>query len=199
MRELVSSVHRKVRQAVRITNNLDRLEKIATIGIFICTILATTYAVKVSRQTIKVIGTESRPWLAPMRINTCLHKDMMTVKVEIENVGKIPAFASLDNSMNIDDKMIVPEFLSGRSVIMPGQVVKTSFAVKDTGYQQVLAKKKKLILVVLVNYTDEQEKPKKYYTHVESEFNPSIIPSSWDHVAPLEMVGIWTIRSADFH
>ena len=83
---------------------------------------------------------------------------------------------------------------------MPNQVLKTSFAVKALSYKKILSGQKKLILRILVNYTDQKEESAKYYTDIEWEFNPTLIPPHWHRVTPLspiEMTVVWTVKSAD--
>ncbi len=172
--------------------------QIATLGIFLCTALATIFSVRAARSAIRVASRESRPWIFPVRINTYLHKDMMTSKVEITNGGKIPGFAKLSIHMKVGPETKKPdETEPGLSIIIPDQIVKTSFAVKGASYQAVLKGEKDLVIHLELQYSDEKENISKYSSRTTWEFQPTLIPSNWDKVSPIEMAAIWTVTDAD--
>ncbi|MFH1361925.1 MAG: hypothetical protein ABIH69_04650 [bacterium] len=169
--------------------------KVATIAVFFCILITTINTVKVSKQTLKTM----RPWVAPTKIFPFFHKDMMTVKVQIQNVSKLPAFISLDGSMQVGGQTRKVDSEPTISIIMPDQIILTSFVLKDVLYKEVLSGSKKLIINIKVNYTDEKDEPEKYFSYTEWEFNPSLIPASWSRIGPLEMAGIWTVKNADMN
>ena len=179
--------------------NLQIGVQIATLGIFICAVIATVFSVRAAKAAIKTASKESRPWVFPVKINTYLHRDMMTMKVEITNSGKIPAFVKLTRCiMKVGSKTKKPEETEPNlSIIIPNQVVKTSFAVKDASYQAVIKGEEDLTIDLAIEYSDEKDNINKYFSSTIWEFKPTLIPPSWDRASPIEMAAIWTVTDAD--
>ncbi|HEY92402.1 MAG TPA: hypothetical protein G4O17_01470 [Dehalococcoidia bacterium] len=183
---------------------MEKLEivQIVMVSIFAVTlivaIIGTVFSIKAAKAAIETASKESRPWVFPVKINTYLHRDMMTIKVEITNGGKIPAFMKLTPCMKVGSETKKPEETeTSLSIIMPNQVVKTSFVVKNASYQAVIKGEKDLAIDLAIEYSDRKEKIDKYFSHTIWGFEPTFIPTSWDRVSPIEMVAIWRISSAD--
>jgi hypothetical protein len=185
-------------KGVNLLKQLNCLVGLATIGVFICTIIATIYAVRVSRRTIESILKDSRPWVGQKTIDTALVKNRMTMEIVIYNSGKLPAFIQATTNIRVDEMIYEDNSDEITAVIMPGQELKIPCYLSGNFYKAVLLKQKKLTIDSLINYSDDKDTLEKYYNKVTWEFKPPEYRLSGDQKIPVENTAQWKIISGNF-
>lgn len=196
---LSAVLHKGIKKVLHlIRKNLNYFVKFATIGVFICTIISTIYAVKVSKRAIKTSAEESRPWITPMTINVILGKDGMTMEIIIHNSGKLPAFVKSNTTIKIGGNVLEDKFEGMTSLIMPNQEVGIPCFLPNDLYEEVLSNQKKLTIDLLLEYSDKKADSWEYYTKVKYEFIHPELSSSQNRDIPIEARVYWRIINGDW-
>ena len=176
----------------------DKFERLLLILTFICTAIATSYAVYTSTKAIKLSSIDLRPWIVIEKINVDVsHKDIKT-KFQVSNIGKIPAYVLFRIEAFLNGKPIKDRDIEYTIALMPGQIIhQPGLTITGQIYKQIIKRKfaDELIQSIRVNYGSVKEKPHEYFVFQKVKFDQNDFPRQMKDYA---RSGVWDIIESDF-
>ncbi len=178
--------------------NSINIERVILIGILICTIVTTVYSVRTSRTAIKMATVDLRPWLSVVKMGTVLKTDLMTLRIQVENVGKVPVFWTVEHDGYVDGKPTEEHFISRNMTLMPRQWV--YYSVVDMGPELFKAIKRndfegKLIFKIHIYYGVRKDNARAFDSYYEIELNKEEMSNLLEGKHDAQ---IWNIVASDF-
>lgn len=179
----------------------EHCERYLLFATFICVAISTYYAVLTSQKALEQASLAIRPWIIIEKTNTTLNDEVIETKFHITNIGKTPAYITIERKAHHNDKLTPNSgFLPIESnlVLMPTQTVFVSGItinkdahrkMKEGGFVDDITQS------IRVNYGMSEDTVDTYYTYQKVRFDhkefSGIIKDS-------KQQGIWDIIESDF-
>jgi len=132
---------------------------------------------------------------------TVPNTDFMRLVLEIQNIGKVPAYFIVEHTSYLDDQAISlnnPNISSPPLALMPQSTFKyTAIKIDGDMYKNIRERgfSRKIKCATRINYGISKQDVGEYFTEFEYTFSPNNFPET---LISKEYPGLWPLRRSEF-
>jgi len=167
---------------------------------FIFTTWGSIYSVRLAKKTLSQMENELRPWIVIPQAESYFKADRMETKFQILNIGKIPAFYTVENEGYYGSKPtghLEPKATESLLAIMPGQTIWINgCGLRGEPYERLRKRNltEDFVQGIRVKYGHRKDNVGKFWTYAKVRCDSADVPDSLQGTN----TGMWNIVEIDF-